>query len=164
MSDGRVVVTICAMDVGPANILSVLAEALTKKGCEVYTFLKGEGTPIIVDGTKFLILGMSSSLELAADEILLAGIAKAFQIPTIFIADTFDVWNRSWFEDFIPGSTVFVLNEDEAIKVRENFPTANAVVTGNLLWNESLPLPLTQLGVSINAMVAEIERVAVLTH
>ncbi len=129
-----------ATDIGPTNILKLLVEAMGKKGAEVKTFFSGESKPESIAGSGLLIVGMSSSEELASNEIQVSGEACAHGVGAIYVADTFGSWNRPWFENRIATmmsrATIFVLNEEEAGLAQAKFPSATVVVTGNPCWDK----------------------------
>ncbi len=134
-------VTLCARDVGPCNILKLIAQALVKKGADVVTLFAGEkhNFESIYDSGLFIV-GMSSSEELAKNELSVSGEACAHGVRAIYVADTFGSWNRPWFENRIATmmsrATIFVLNEEEAALAQEKFPKAKVVVTGNPCWDK----------------------------
>ncbi len=130
---------LCTRDIGPRNILKLIASALTRKGVEPIEFYDGQGNPVLDDDTKILILGMSSSEELAKEEVYMADEAIKRRVETFYVADTFGSWNRPWFEDVITRSeewaNIFVINEEEAQFAKEKYPNARVTVTGNPCWD-----------------------------
>jgi hypothetical protein len=133
-------ITFCATDIGPTNILRLLVEALRKKGVDVVTLFAGEKQDYesIYDSDLFIV-GMSSSEELAKNELKVSGEACAHGVRAIYVADTFGSWNRPWFENRIATmmsrAIIFVLNEEEADFAQSKFPSATVVVTGNPCWD-----------------------------
>ena len=127
--------------------LEPLAALLRTRGHEVQAFLPGgkdfspEDRKLLIDFAgrekpDALIVGMASQLELAVEEVAIGAWAKEKRVPVFFYADTFGSWNKAWFADFLPGETLFVVNDNEAVQAREKFPETTVFATGNPAWDD----------------------------
>ena len=79
-----------------------------------------------------VLCGMSSSPELAQEELAACEAAVKNGVPLCLLADTFGAWGRPWFEPYrAAASALFVINQEEALKAWELFPNAKIVASGN---------------------------------
>ena len=140
---GRIV--LIAQDFAPSQALERLNPSLVATGHSVSSFLASgkqaawENTDILtaLTDSQLLILGMSSSTELARHELLAVTEATARGISFGFYCDTFGGHHRPWFQPFRDkASFLFVINEREATDARNLFPHATVVATGNPMWEE----------------------------
>lgn len=84
-----------------------------------------------------LLVGMSSSADLAEKEICAAETAVRAHTPFGFYADTFGCYKRPWFAKLRDkASFVFVVDKKEAESARELFPNAKVVASGNPMWED----------------------------
>jgi len=142
-------VVLVARDIAPSKALERVKAELEKQGNEVVVHLGGgkpfektvqEVTAEItadVANADVTLVGMSSSAELAKEEIVAVKTAQRAGKPYGFYCDTYGCHERSWFgvlRDL--ASFFFVINEGEAIKVRKMFPKTKVVVSGNPLWED----------------------------
>ncbi|MEK7078036.1 MAG: hypothetical protein AAB911_00525 [Patescibacteria group bacterium] len=88
-------------------------------------------------GFDVVVCGMSSSPELAKEELAACEAAVKAGIPLCLFADTFRSWARPWFEPYRQAaSALFVINPEEAEKARNLFPHAKIVASGNPAWED----------------------------
>lgn len=132
-------ITLIARDVAPSQALALLATTLTAKGHEPIQFL-GNGNTLtstaeereqVLLVSQAVVVGMSSSVELSAEECGIARLAKEASIPVFFYADSFGTYNRPWFRDLLSDSSLFVISKDEAEKARIALPDTVVIVTGS---------------------------------
>src|SRR3989344_610355 len=138
-------VALVAQDVSPSRALERVGVELVSRGHAVCAFL-GSGNLIVasrmaldcnIGASHALLLGMSSSAELAEEEIYAARLAFSTNIPFGFYCDTYGCHNRPWFAEFRDkASFVFVINEKEAEEARRVFPKARVAVSGNPIWED----------------------------
>ena len=118
-----------------------IVELLRQDGYEVRTFF-GRGKPLMaaqidlrvaVDNADAVWVGMSSSAILAEPEIIAIKEAQERGTPYFLYADTYNCWGRSWFAFAREKAAgVFVLNDEEAVKARQIFPSSvPIIVSGN---------------------------------
>src|SRR3989344_3709375 len=128
-----------ARDVAPSDALQRAANVLKDKGEYVITCL-GHGKPgqdisaatALVGQADRVVIGMSSSPELAEIEIAAASAAKNLGVTYGFYLDTANCHEREWFGTLRDNASFFlVINEKECIKVANRFPNARIYVTGN---------------------------------
>ena len=133
-----------ARDLAPSRAFEMLKSKLEECGVRVAPYLGG-GKPISAPGlrlmdvigsdivnSRLLLLGMSCTQELSAEEIAAARLAQANGVPFGFYADIFGTSSREWFEPFRNSAKfLFVLSEAEAEATRKNFPKAEVIATGN---------------------------------
>lgn len=149
-----------ARDIAPSGAFERLIPELEKNGFYVDSFL-GKGKPlsekrheietaIAVPGVNgvahpvadVVVVGMSSSKELAEPEIAACETAIQANIPYGFYGDTYGCHERAregaWFGPFRErASFFFAINEEEANKAMKTFPSADSVIaTGNPLWED----------------------------
>jgi len=137
-------VMLLGRDTAPSKAFTLLASELGSRSCEVFLYAGENGADEYrrhisnpVSAVNVLLLGMSSSEKLAADEIYAAETAAKLGVPYGFYADTFGVINHPWFSHLREGASfVFVINEKEAEAARKIFPTALVVVSGNPTWED----------------------------
>lgn len=137
-------VVLVGYDVAPSQALERVGKELSASGADVCLFL-GNGKPIknaydaqlIAEHPCVVLCGLSSSKELAKDEIATAEVAMKMGMPFGFYADTYGGINRPWFAHLREkASFIFVINEEEGKKARELYPNANVVVSGNPMWED----------------------------
>ncbi len=127
-----------------AGLTPVVAR-LRARGHEVHAFLPGgkDFTPqdeaqinsLLESGISALVTGMASQEAIAGVELATVRRAKELGMPVCYYADTFDSWGRPWYAEFLPGGTLFVLDENEAGKAKGAFPDTTVVPSGNPEWN-----------------------------
>ncbi|TSC89636.1 MAG: hypothetical protein G01um10143_126 [Parcubacteria group bacterium Gr01-1014_3] len=132
-------------DVAPTQAFRRIQEALVSRDNDVVSFV-ADGKPFanskeeIISSAKqadVILLGMSSSADLAKEEVAVAEMAAEIGIPFGFYADTYKCHRRPWFGHLREkANAVFVINENEAISARELFPNAKVVVSGNPEWED----------------------------
>jgi hypothetical protein len=137
-------ILLVARDAAPSGAFKLLIPALRKKGYYVTSIL-GEGKEIpdslheitqLVTNADIVILGMSSSRELANKEIFAASIAQKAKIPFGFYGDVPDCYQRAregaWFEPFANDTAFyFGINEADAEAAKKVFVNAKTFATGN---------------------------------
>lgn len=154
-----------ARDAASSRAFARLAPVLRERGATVVTFL-GNGKPltdsiaVIVEWVRTsdcVILGMSSSAELAVPEIAAAHAARDSKIPYGFNLDIPHCEKREWFGELRDcASFFFAPSEKEREVVARQYPRAKVFATGNPLREEDFFLPLTheevreRLGVTDN--------------
>lgn len=116
-----------ARDVGPRSALEKITSELLANHSAQFVIYPQEADVVL--------LGMSSSPELAEDELAACEAAVKNGIPLALFADTFRSWARPWFEPYREAvSALFVVSPTEAEKARELFPNAKIVASGNPTW------------------------------
>jgi len=139
MKRPKKLIGLVAHDMAPCLAFGLLAVALVKKGFGVIPVLLKAGQKSAPDNWDELlacdsvVIGMSSSPELAQAETSVANWAKEKKVPFFFYADTFGVYGREWFAPFRGlASGIFVLDYPEEIQAaRELFPNALIIPAGN---------------------------------
>lgn len=144
MKNGTEIVLV-GRDVAPSGCLSKVKEGLIGKGMQVVDFL-GNGGPLnaseetikqAVAKAYVVLTGMSSSPELAREELAAADFADRNGITYGFYADTFGSYKRPWFSHLRDGANfVFVVDQEEAEDAGKYFKNAKIVVSGNPFWEE----------------------------
>lgn len=136
-------ITLIGQDAAPSQVLHLLAGALQAAGHTTSEFLaqsKMSSTAVdhaeAIGGSQALVLGMSSSVALASEELAAATFARTSGVPVFFIADTFGVHNRPWFKELLEGQTLFHISEAQAEAARQVLPDTNVIATGNPAWEE----------------------------
>jgi hypothetical protein len=140
-----------ARDIAPSLAFDVVYQHLQKHHyCNVKKYL-GFGKPLSASvseikraaaGAAVVLVGMSSSRELAKEEIAAVTAAKRNGVPYGFYADTYGMHNCPWFAGVRDkASFLFVVDEEEAADARQVFPkTVRVIASGNPLWeNFSFP-------------------------
>lgn len=137
-------------DAAPSGCFKRLEPVLKEYGFDVGLFIS-EGKPLIesieeialaASSTHVVLLGMSSSLELAQSEIAAGEAAKKAGVPYGFYGDVPRCWARArsgaWFEQLAPGAAFyFGVTQADADAAREVFPNAQLIGTGNPLREET---------------------------
>lgn len=137
-------IMLVAMDAGPSNGLRLVASELIKNNHNVTTIF-GMGQPFPegtsewirteVKSANRVLIGLSSSKERAAEEILAAETAKTMGTSFGFFACTYGEFRRAWFRDIIGyADFVFTVSEKEAEAAKKFSPGANVVPSGNPEW------------------------------
>lgn len=157
-------VVLVARDIAPSNAFKmVVAEFLGNswlpshtsvlvKGAELFV---GSGKPLkatedeiaaAVKSADVVLVGISSSAELAKEELVACKVAKEASVPYGLYADTFGcAVNRNWFDHVrAEASFVFVLNGKEAEEARKVFSKAKVVASGNPTWDDFFYPKLTR--------------------
>ncbi len=141
-------ILLVANDFAPSSIFEKLVRELPRhlnENTEIKTriFLHKDSeeiSPALIEEvlkSSFVLMGMSSTPELARYEILAARTARENSIPFGFFADIFNVFARSWFESFMDsGPLLFVINEEEKQKAQGKYPNAKVVNSGNPCWED----------------------------
>lgn len=133
-------VTMVARDLAPSRALESVRKELLAEGVAVSAHICNEkplasSPETILEDVRhsdLLFLGMSSSSELAKEEILAAREAMRCGSPYGFYADFFGTSSRAHFEPFRESARfVFVMSEEEARKTRLIFPKAEVLASGN---------------------------------
>ena len=142
-------VVLVARDAAPSRAFVKLVPVLRADGFNV-DLLVGDGKPlaktnkeiaIAVTAANAVILGMSSSAELALPEIFAGETAMDSGIPYGFYGDVRRCWARAragaWFEKLAPSADFyFGITQGDADAAREVFPIAKLFGTGNPLREE----------------------------
>lgn len=133
-----------AQDVAPSGALKQLSDKLIEGGYNVSSFLAGgrsisTSTDTLVRqvvGCHAVVIGMSSSEELAVNEYAVAQKAIQLRIPVFSYMDTFGM--RPHFGDVLrsPFTTLFHLNLDEVRKAKGAYPNLRVIATGNPMWEK----------------------------
>lgn len=142
-------VVLVARDIAPSKAFGLLAQELTNRG-HSSVLLVGNGKPMAVTTEDIrtavrradvVVVGMSSSPQLAEPEIAACTEAALAEIPFGFYGDTFRCHERAregaWFAPFqSQAEFFFAINNGEAKLAGNFFPNATVVATGNPLWEE----------------------------
>ena len=142
-------VVLVARDAAPSRAFIKLEPVLRENGFDV-SLLVGDGKPLAqteeeivsaVRGAHAVVLGMSSSEELARPEIVAGGHAWIAGIPYGFYGDVRRCWARAragaWFEDLAANASFyFGITQGDTDAAREVFPNARLFGTGNPLREE----------------------------
>jgi len=142
-------VVLVGRDAAPSGCFKQLEPILKERGFEV-NLIVGEGKPLTksieeiastVSGANVVVLGMSSSLELAQPEIFAGSVAKNAKVPYGFYGDVPRCWARaqkgSWFEELAPDAAFyFGVTQSDADMAHEVFSNAQLIGTGNPLREE----------------------------
>lgn len=142
---------------------------LEKRGYHVTAFLaKGSEAltpdqiaPIVaaVGDADAVLLGMSASSALAAEEIAAGEAARNAGKPFALFADTFMV-HRTWFTDLEKdAAAVFTVNKKVADRVRKYYREGAIVVSGNPIWEDFFFPETTREAVRTKMRIAEREKV-----
>lgn len=137
-------VVLVAHDFASSQGLSKLKNVLENNGHAATSFL-GFGKKITaqentlaehVRNAHILVLGMSSSPELAREEIYAAKVAENTKIPYGFYSDTYGNFNHPWLRSLNAKTAfLFVINEQDAIEAKKKYGTQTHVLaTGNPMW------------------------------
>jgi hypothetical protein len=140
-----------ARDAAPSGCFKRLEPVLEERGFDVVLII-GEGKPLtktveeivlaVVSQASVVILGMSSSLELAQPEIAAGEAARGVGKPYGFYGDVPRCWalarTGAWFEELASGAAFyFGVTQADADAAREVFPNAKLLIgTGNPLREE----------------------------
>ena len=138
-------IVLVAKDMAPSQILSLIEKVLTQdNGITVNAFLASgkefsNDLETILDfasDARAVVVGMSSSKELAEEEIAVAKEALEIGTPVFCYADTFGL--RPHFDEVLSHrlTTLFCINEKQAEQAREKYPDLKVVVTGNPAWEQ----------------------------
>ncbi len=137
-------ILIVASDVGPCNALKLVRKELEKQGNAVEAiFCDGQPSTVARTGEMLsalaqadrALIGMSSTRERSAEEMLAAEVAFKDKIPVGIFCNTFGEFCRPWFQNIIPRSSLlFVVNGEEAAAASERFPKQKIVASGNPRW------------------------------
>lgn len=136
-------ITLVAQDMAPSQALGLIADKLSKNGHFAMSLLGNSNTPpshgticTHVANSRAIVVGMSSSKELAQPELYALEVARNHGIPAFCYADTYGAHNRPWFEELLAGTTLFHISESEADKARSLLPKTNVIATGNPMWDD----------------------------
>lgn len=138
-----------ARDAAPSGAFALLADALLKRGHTVAS-LCGGGKPLAVGipeiervagEANLVVLGMSSSEELAGPELAAGEAARKNGVAYGFYGDVRNCWGRAregaWFAPLAKEAAFYLgVNETDAETAREVFPNAELIGTGNPLREE----------------------------
>lgn len=136
-------------DAAPSSCFKRLEPILKERGFDVNLII-GEGKPIAKTAEEIalaasrasvVILGMSSSFELAQPEIVAGNAARNAGVPYGFYGDVLRCWARArkgaWLEELASGATFyFGVTQADADAARGVFPKAQLIGTGNPLREE----------------------------
>lgn len=142
-------VVLVGRDAAPSGCFKQLEPVLKERGCDVGLFI-GEGKPLAksvdeialaASSANVVVLGMSSSLELAQPEIAAGEAAKRAGISYGFYGDVPRCWARAqsgaWFERLAPEAAFYLgVTQVDADAARMVFPSARLIGTGNPLREE----------------------------
>lgn len=144
-------ITFVARDFAYSACFERLAPILRSKGFNAVLFI-GKGKPLCqyteeialketVKSSDLVILGMSSSPELAKPEIAAGIVAEQEHIPFGFYGDMPGVWVQAkpgnWLAELAKNAAFyFGITEEDAKKAKEAFPNAKLIGTGNPLREE----------------------------
>ena len=137
------------MDVAPSAAFKRLEPVLVERGFDVDLII-GEGKPLAKTAEEIIfasshasivLLGMSSSDELARFEIMAGEAAKIATVPYGFYGDCPRCWARAragaWFEHLASGAACYLgVTREDADAAREVFQNAKCVGVGNPLHEE----------------------------
>jgi len=144
-------VVLVARDVAPSLCFERLVPVLQECGFKTELIIgKGKPLPPTITDHKIVLaasqanlvlLGMSSSLELAGPEIAAGMAAQAAGVPYGFYGDVRRCWARArpgaWFDGLAENAAFyFGVTEEDADATRDIFPKARLVGTGNPLREE----------------------------
>jgi len=148
---------LAAQDAAPSAAFELLKEELARRGVSADPFL-GKGTKLIIadqgaeiakalnGGTRMLLLGMSSSPELARGELAAGQYATSSGVPVALWADSWDCVGRKWFKPLWHiASLVFVVDDEERAVAEELFPRARIIASGNPLWQKARYVSLSRV-------------------
>lgn len=138
-----------ARDAAPSGCFKRLEPILKERGFSVDLII-GEGKPLmktveevtlVASRASIVVLGMSSSLELAEPEIVAGRSAKSAGVSYGFYGDIPRCWARArkgaWFEELAPDAAFyFGVTQGDADAAREVFLNAKLIGTGNPLREE----------------------------
>ncbi len=147
MTNKRIVLV--ARDAAPSRAFSKLGPVLEESGFVVQLFAN-DGKPLVeteaevlsaVTQANFVLLGMSSSKELAKVEIMAGEKANALGITYGFYGDIRRCWARArpgaWFERLASNAKFYLgITQEDAGAAVNVFPNASCFVTGNPLREE----------------------------
>ncbi|MDP2696304.1 MAG: hypothetical protein Q8O87_03605 [bacterium] len=164
-------IALVARDAAPSGAFQRLASELQARGKDPVTFL-GNGAPIGVAPTEivnhlsecdFVLFGMSSSADLAREELTVAEAANDLNLPFGFYKDIVEGssirahFNHDWLKS--GASLLFVRNEEEAVYMRDMLPNATVVASGNPLVEDAFFPRLDRRGVRNAFGIGQDERV-----
>lgn len=129
-----------AQDIAPSSAFERVQTALNEKGVETHTFL-GMGKPyepneqtliMAVKCAGVVMIGLSSSPQLAVFEIAAAATARAMKVPYGFYVDYAGAHRREWFGDLQEGAAFFLASTERMRKeVEADYPGVPVFTTGN---------------------------------
>lgn len=139
-----------ARDAAPSRTFMKLEKTLQETGLFNVKLFVGDGKPITnsieeiagaVSNANLVLLGMSSSPELASPEILAGMWAMKHRIHYGFYGDIRRCWGRArqgaWFESLSEGAAFYLgVTQVDADAARKVFPNARLIGTGNPLREE----------------------------
>lgn len=142
-------IVLVGRDAAPSGCFKRLEPILKECGLNV-SLIVGEGKPLTktteeialaASYASVVVLGMSSSLELAQPEIAAGNAARDAQVLYGFYGDIPRCWARArkgaWFEKLAPDvAFYFGVTQEDADAAREVFPNAQLIGTGNPLREE----------------------------
>ena len=138
-----------ARDVAPSDCFNLLGPVLKERGFGVDLII-GNGKPLAktmeeialaASRANVVVLGMSSSAELARPEIVAGKAARNAGVPYGFYGDMLRCWARArpgaWFEELASSAAFYLgVTHRDADGAREVFPNAKLFCTGNPLREE----------------------------
>lgn len=164
-------VTLVGRDIAPSRAFELVKNGLIEKGVEVSAHL-GHGSPLAstletirndVQKSNLVLLGISSSQDLAKEEVFAAREAAALKIPYGFYADIPGVASRgrAWFASVQKDARfLFVFLSEEIEECRAIFPSAEIIPAGNpilenvLFYSNSYEEMRNRLGVAEYELLA----------
>lgn len=146
-------IVLVARDAAPSGCFSRLEPVLRERGFEVELFV-GAGKPLVqsvkrieqaTSVSTIVLLGMSSSAELAEPELVAGRSALEAGIRYGFYGDVPRCWARArpgaWFEELASSTSFYLgITDNDAEGAREVFTSALCVGTGNPL-REDMAFP-----------------------
>jgi len=148
-------IVLVAQDAAPSAAFKLLSAELAGRGFHTRPFL-GEGTKQdigdmsqriaeAITNARILLLGMSSSPELARCELAAGMYADTCNVPVALLADSWDCISREWFKPLRrTTSIVFVVDEEERAIAKRLFPATYILVSGNPLWQNAKYTPISR--------------------
>ncbi len=130
-------------DKAPTNTFRLLSAHMAASGYACDSLLLDAGTALapsgslddLVSKSDSLLIGMSTPAKNSCVEIEAAEACIRAKKPFGFFADTHGAWTRPHFAHLRSHAQfLFVVNNDEANRAKDLFPTARIVATGNPLW------------------------------
>jgi len=146
---GQKTVVFVARDAAPSGCFKLLEPVLKDCGFGV-TLFTGGGRPLAeqpheitsaIRGAGVVVLGMSSSAELAQPEIAAGQVAREAEVPFGFYGDVSGCWvrakNPAWFWGLAVDAAFYCgVTQQDADAAKQVFPNAKLIGTGNPLREE----------------------------
>jgi hypothetical protein len=142
-------VVLVGRDMAPSQAFAKLVEEKANQPLEdvqISAFL-GNGKPVeaslydiekAVQDADIVLLGMSSSPDLAKEEIAAGEAALKYNVPFGLYADTYII-HRAWFEELEKKANFVFVPTQKLAKKASPYYGGDIVVSGNPMWEEFLP-------------------------